>query len=212
MSGSNAGTSDVYQASSWSEADVGHDPQRDIWLWLGVFLVACAFFALLIYAIWRYTATTTMCPSVLPPPPPPQCTTPDYQIDPANCGFPGLACQSFQICQAGVCVCASPDEAPFMNTCVNVKQDSKNCGAPGIICPANQRCLNGECVCALTVCGIACVDTNWSQENCGSCAHSCGFGKFVAMRPVCRWMNTIVVNVGSCAPVRRPVAKISALT
>lgn len=99
--------------SDYNAADPG--PDYNVLALIGTAIMTMAFLALLLYAIWRYLHTSSTPPVPPIPTPPPQCTTPDFNIDPNNCGYPGRTCSQSQICQGGTCICASPDEQPYLN-------------------------------------------------------------------------------------------------
>ena len=73
--------------------------------------------------------------------------------------------------------------------CIPAVSDPDNCGGCGITCEEGEFCSGGSCVSEtdfscpdfedadIEVCGRRCVDTNWDNENCGSCGRACPEGQ-----------------------------------
>jgi hypothetical protein len=125
------------------------------------------------------------------------------EIDGANCGACGRACQDGEQCIAGACqggscelacvvigdaggVCCS--DADGRPSCTDLRSDAQNCGACGTSCGPAGRCDGGpgRCVCdeepgRVVRCGDECRSVVEDEQSCGDCGVVCP-----AEAPVCR--------------------------
>ena len=107
----------------------------------------------------------------------------DLQLDVANCGACGHACELGQACIQGACTqtCAAPFQTcgiGSLASCIDTMSDTANCGACGKACAAGETCSLGTCHvgCAgggWRFCDDQCVDTSHEQNHCGACGVAC---------------------------------------
>ncbi|MDX9719423.1 MAG: hypothetical protein RBU37_01655 [Myxococcota bacterium] len=131
----------------------------------------------------------------------------DVLDDPLHCGECGQRCGELERCQEGACVCDETYTA-CAGSCVELDSNPQHCGACGHNCLMGQLCCDGECVTpgssehcggcdpceeGFDCCGQSCVNTESSNENCGSCGNACSSSQ-VCCNGVC------AVQCGSCSP------------
>ncbi len=143
------------------------------------------------------------------------CT--DTQLDPANCGACGKACEAGQVCTEGACATTCPTAQTLCGSaCADTAVDPANCGTcghacdPGVVCKAGT--CSPSCPAAQSLCGSACADTSVDPANCGTCGHACTAGEVCATgtcstscpatQPLCGTTCTNVAvdpaNCGTC--------------
>ena len=141
----------------------------------------------------------------------------DIDIDPANCGACGTACEAGLVCQDGGCAleCVG-GTSDCSGSCVNLTNDTNHCGACGNVCSDGQTCNEGQCTLncggATTDCGGLCVDVQTNDSNCGACGNACAdgnvcvdgqcglvcYGGTTACGDACVDLTTSSANCGAC--------------
>ncbi len=97
-------------------------------------------------------------------------------------------CKAGEVCDKGVCSssCAAT-ENKCGNDCIDLLADDKNCGACAQACPQGLSCVAGKCTLKCTApetpcdtaddagvdAGLACVNPQTDDNNCGSCGTVC---------------------------------------
>ncbi|MBI4704240.1 MAG: hypothetical protein HY744_24280 [Deltaproteobacteria bacterium] len=144
-------------------------------------------------------------------------------LDPANCGKCGNACDKGEICSSGKCAfeCGG-GTTECGGACIDTNLDPKNCGdcdvgcAPGEVCSAGKCGL--QCVGGTTKCGNECVDTELDAKHCGGCGKACAQGEVCSAEKCglecvggttlcggkCVDLQSHLANCGSCGKICGP--------
>ena len=99
--------------------------------------------------------------------------------------YRGQRCREDEICQNGICVCASSRKIRCGDACIDPTKDATHCGARGSCsdvdrdsanyrgqsCLSGERCTDGTCACARSLeisCDGKCINPNDNMTYCGA--------------------------------------------